>query len=72
MKTYFFKTNDRIADLDINEILDCEIKATSKKKAILQFKILCERNDIIIYDDEFTAKEIRTSNIGSLSFRFKM
>ena len=72
MKTYFFKTKNRIADLDINEILDCEIKATSKRKAIFQFKLLCRKSDIIIYDDEFTVKEIRTSNIGGLNFRFKM
>ena len=56
MNNFKITTTDRIADLDINGILDCDIKAESKQKAINEFKRMTLNEGIVIYDDEFTIK----------------
>ena len=59
MSNFRIATVDRIADLDINGILDCDIQSDSKEDAIEQFKRLTLNQGIVIYDDEFTVREIQ-------------
>jgi hypothetical protein len=58
MNNFRIATLDRIADLDINGILDCDIQSESKQEAINEFKRMTLNEGIVIYDDEFSIYQL--------------
>ena len=62
MNIFRFKTNNRIADLEIGGILDCDICADTEQEAINEFRQMTLNEGIVIYDDEFTVQQVLTVN----------
>ena len=62
MNIFRFKTNNRIADLEIDGILDCDICADTEQEAINEFRQMTLNEGVVIYDDEFTVQQVLTVN----------